>query len=391
MAQIIRAKPSPEQPTELRVETRTEAPPAPVRRRREFRPIRIGIIAALLLAAAAYGGYQVYLRFTHVSEYDARVTGDVVTMSSRVDGWVVEMAALEGMTVEAGQVVARIDDRIARLRVEALNAEIAAVQAERRRLQAERQRVANMVAAKAKTRASGVQMTEATRAALDADIQLARQELERARVLSQRGVVTDKQLETAHANMLRLESNRKRLDAERLQAEASLNEALAERDQLDVIDRQIAAQDPAEAGLRAQLAQLELAAADYTIRSPVPAIIDRTFVEPGEFVQAGQRILILHNPKELWVEANIKETQLRKLKLGQEVHITVDAFPDDRFMGKVTRIGSAATSRFALLPTPNPSGNFTKITQRVPVKVQFTEMPRQLSPGMMVEVDIDIR
>ncbi|WP_119419152.1 HlyD family secretion protein [Desertibaculum subflavum] len=391
MAQIIRAKPSPEQPTELRVETRTEAPPAPVRRRREFRPIRIGIIAALLLAAAAYGGYQVYLRFTHVSEYDARVTGDVVTMSSRVDGWVVEMAALEGMTVEAGQVVARIDDRIARLRVEALKAEIAAVQAERRRLQAERQRVDNMIAAKAKTKASGVQMSEAARTALDADIQLARQELERARVLSQRGVVTDKQLETAHANMLRLESNRKRLDAERLQAEASLNEALAERDQLDVIDRQISAQDPAEASLRAQLAQLELAAADYTIRSPVPAIIDRTFVEPGEFVQAGQRILILHNPKELWVEANIKETQLRKLKLGQEVHITVDAFPDDRFMGKVTRIGSAATSRFALLPTPNPSGNFTKITQRVPVKVQFTEMPRQLSPGMMVEVDIDIR
>lgn len=391
MAQVIRAKPSGDAPTELRVETKTEAPPPPARRRRELRPIRIAVIAAVLLAAAAYGAYQVYLRLTHVSEYDARVTGDVVTMSSRVEGWVVEMAAPEGTVVEAGQVVARIDDRIARLKVEALKAEIAAVQAERRRLRAERQRVDNMIAAKAKTRASGVQMTEAARTALDADIQLARQELERARVLSQRGVATDKQLETAHANMLRLESNRRRLDAERLQAEASLNEALAERDQLDVIDGQIAALDPAEANLKAQLAQLELTAADYTIRSPVPAIIDRTFVEPGEYVQAGQRILILHNPKELWVEANIKETQLRKLKPGQEVHITVDAFPDDRFLGRVTRIGSAATSRFALLPTPNPSGNFTKITQRVPVKIEFTEMPRQLSPGMMVEVDIDIR
>ena len=69
----------------------------------------------------------------------------------------------------------------------------------------------------------------------------------------------------------------------------------------------------------------------------------------------------------------------------------IDAFPDDKFIGRVARIGSAATSRFALLPTPNPSGNFTKITQRVPVKIDFTEMPRQLSPGMMVEVDIDIR
>ena len=391
MAQVIRAKPSADAPTELRVETKSEPAPAPVRRRRELRPIRIAVIALVLLAAAAYGGYQVYLRLTHVSEYDARVTADIVTMSSRVDGWVVEMAALEGTTVEAGQVVARIDDRVAKLKVEGLKAEIAAVQAERRRLQAERQRVSNMVAAKAKTRASGVQMTEAARAALDADILLARQELERARVLSQRGVVTDKQLETAFANVQRLESNRRRLDAERLQAEASLNEALAERDQLDVIDGQIAALDPAEANLKAQLAQLELTAADYTIRSPVPAVIDRTFVEPGEYVQAGQRILMLHNPKELWVEANIKETQLRKLKLGQVVHIAVDAFPDDKFVGTVTRIGSAATSRFALLPTPNPSGNFTKITQRVPVKINFTEMPRQLAPGMMVEVDIDIR
>lgn len=391
MAQIIRAKPSAEQATELRVESKTEAPPAPVRRRRELRPVRIAVIAAVLLAAAAYGGYQVYLRLTHVSEYDARVTADIVTMSSRVDGWVVELAALEGMTVEAGQVVARIDDRIAKLKVEALKAEIASVQAERRRLQAERQRVANMVAAKAKTRASGVQMSEAARAALDADILLARQELERARVLSQRGVVTDKQLETAHANVQRLESNRKRLDAERLQAEASLDEALAERDQLNVIDGQIAALDPAEANLTAQLAQLELTAADYTLRSPVPAVIDRTFVEPGEYVQAGQRILMLHNPKEVWVEANIKETQLRKLKLGQVVHVAVDAYPDDKFVGRVARIGSAATSRFALLPTPNPSGNFTKITQRVPVKIDFTEMPRPVAPGMMVEVDIDIR
>ena len=123
MAQIIRAKPSPDAPTELRVETTTEPPPAPVRRRRELRPLRIAIIAVVLLAAAAYGAYQVYLRLTHVSEYDARVTGEVVTMSSRVDGWVVEMPAQEGMTVEVGQVVAHIDDRIARLKVEALKAD----------------------------------------------------------------------------------------------------------------------------------------------------------------------------------------------------------------------------------------------------------------------------
>ena len=112
---------------------------------------------------------------------------------------------------------------------------------------------------------------------------------------------------------------------------------------------------------------------------------------PGEYVAAGQRILLLHNPKEVWVEANIKETQVGRLKLGQPVHISVDAYPDDKFMGRVARIGSATMARFALIPTPNPSGNFTKITQRVAVKIDMVDMPKPLTPGMMVEVDIDVR
>lgn len=367
----------------------TGKPPAP--RRGRIRPIRFLVIGLVLLAALAFGAHQVYMRLTHVSESDARVTADVVTMSSRVEGWVMELPALEGDKVVAGQMVARIDDRVARLRVDALQAQIQAVQAERLRLQAERRQTENAYLAKTRTRQSGVRATEAARAALDSDILLAQQELGRARSLAQRGIITDKQLETAQANVSRLESTKRKLDAERLQAEGSLGEAMAERDRLDVIDGQIAALAPAEANLQAQLAQLQIEIADRIVKSPVAGVIDRVFVEPGEYVAAGQRILMLHDPHEVWVEANIKETQLRKLKLGQPVAITVDAYPDDRFVGKVARVGSATTARFALLPTPNPSGNFTKITQRVPVKIVFTEMPRPVSPGMMVEVDIDIR
>ena len=92
-----------------------------------------------------------------------------------------------------------------------------------------------------------------------------------------------------------------------------------------------------------------------------------------------------------WVEANIEETQVSRLKLGQTVHISVDAYPSDKFTGRVARIGSATMARFALIPTPNPSGNFTKITQRVAVKIDLVDMPKPLTPGMMVEVDIDVR
>ena len=158
-----------------------------------------------------------------------------------------------------------------------------------------------------------------------------------------------------------------------------------------MIDAQIAALDHQVANLAAQLHQQHVDVEDRTIRSPVPAVIDRTFVLPGEYVPAGQRILMLHNPDEVWVEANIKETQVGQLKLGQKVDVAVDAYPGVTFIGRVARIGSATTARFALLPTPNPSGNFTKITQRVPVKIDIVNPPRPLKPGMMVEVEIDLR
>src|SRR5690606_4151307 len=130
---------------------------------------------------------------------------------------------------------------------------------------------------------------------------------------------------------------------------------------------------------------------DRTIRSPINGIVDRTFVEAGEYVSAGQRIALVHDPERLWVEANVKETQIRRLKPGQPVEVTVDAYPGRTFIGRVERIGSSTTSNFALLPTPNPSGNFTKITQRVPVRIAIEQTDAVLSPGMMVEVNIDVR
>jgi membrane fusion protein (multidrug efflux system) len=352
---------------------------------------RLLIISAGAIAALAYGGREVYLRMTHVYESDARVTADMVIVSSRAEGWVVDMPAKEGARVAAGAVVVRIDDRVAKLRAEALRAQVASLQAERVRLQAERKLIADQADAMMRTRASAVRASAAARAALDSDILLAQQELDRNRQLYERRVITDKQLETAQANVARLENMRRRMDAEREQAEGSLAEAEVERGRLAVIDGQLAGLEHTKANLKAQLRQQLVDVEDRTIKSPIPAIIDRTFVLPGEYVSAGQRILMLHDPAAVWVEANIKETHLRHLKLGQPVDITVDAFPAETFRGRIARIGSATTARFALLPTPNPSGNFTKITQRVPVKIELIDPPRPVVPGMMVEVNIDVR
>ena len=352
---------------------------------------RILAVAAVVLIALLYAGREVYLRATHIYEYDARVTADIVTVSSRAEGWVVEMPTPEGTRVAAGDVVARIDDRVAKLRADALRAQIEGVRAERTRLRAERRLVLNQAEALTRTRTSTVQAREKALQALQSDLDLAKLEFERNRSLFERRVTNERQLQVSQAAVVKLESQIQQLRAEHEQAEGSLDEARVEHDKLGVIDAQIAALDHQVANLASQLKQQNVDIEDRTIRSPVPAVVDRTFVLPGEYVAAGQRILLLHNPGEVWVEANIKETQVGQLRIGQTVRISVDAHPGERFEGRVARIGSATTARFALLPTPNPSGNFTKITQRMPVKIDMVRMPKPLSPGMMVEVEIDVR
>lgn len=360
-------------------------------RRRFFLRPRIVAIAAVLLLAIAYGAYETYLRFTHVYEYDARATADVVTISSRAEGWLIEMPALEGTRVEAGQVVARIDDRIAKLKIDAFKAQIEGIRSERARLKAERTLSREQIDASMRTQTSGVTVREKARQALKSDLDFAKLELDRAKTLFATRVVNERQLQTAQAAVTKLEIQLLQMVAEHEQAEGSLDEARAGRERLHVIDAQIEALTHQVANLAAQMRQQQVDVDDRTIKSPIPAVIDRTFMLPGEYVAAGQRILMLHNPNEVWVEANIKETQVGQLKLGQPVHVTVDAYPGVKFTGKVARIGNATTARFALLPTPNPSGNFTKITQRVAVKIDILNPPRPLKPGMMVEVEIDVR
>jgi len=196
-------------------------------------------------------------------------------------------------------------------------------------------------------------------------------------------------------------------------ARNKLAEAQAERTQLDVLDSKLAKLQFQESELRAQIARQKLDLADRNIRAPLSGVIDKTFVDIGEYVTPGQRLVLLHDPEEIWVEANVKETQVRKLRIGQRVEVFVDAYPgpgmvdailgmfgvdpadnddaDAGFVGHVIAIGNSTTAEFALLPSPNPSGNFTKITQRLPVRIAIDQKDRKLRPGMMVEVSIDIR
>ena len=352
---------------------------------------RILIVAVILVALAVWGGREVFDRITHVYEYDARVSADLVIISSRVSGWMVELAVDEGDRVSAGQVLARIDARGSAFRVSSLDAQMMSVKAERQRAIAERDFVDAQTTNRILTRSAFLKAAEAARAALQPQYVLAKAEMERAEALFERGNASVRQLDQARAALQKMEADMRKLDAERLTALAEVEEARAERFRLAMLDRQLDMLDHKAAEMTAERGQQQVDLDDRTIRAPGDGIIDRTFAESGQYVSAGQRLLMMHNPKDLWVEANIKETAVRRLKVGQPVDVTIDAYPDKVFAGKVARIGSSTTSNFALLPTPNPSGNFTKITQRLPVRVNVDGDGELLRPGMMVEVNIDTR
>lgn len=373
-----------------------DASPTPGRssRRMSMRPVRYAIMAVVALVAIGWGYTEVRSRMTHVYEYDARIATDLVTVSSKREGQLYALEVEEGQMVEAGAVLARLDSRIQELEAQAIEARLLGMQADRERLVSERAMQGETTGSRISARNSELVAAEAKRASLRAELALANQDLARVEKLYSTKVISRARLDSARAAVGRLKSDVAEAEAQMQRARGAIAETEAERGEVDMIAQEIAMLGHSATALKAELEQKRVEIQEHTLVAPIGGVIDRLFIEQGEYVREGQRLLMMHNPKEVWVEANIKETEIRNLKIGQVAHISVDAFPDHSFLGSVARVGTATTAKFALLPTPNPSGNFTKITQRVPVRINLDKTEAgefHLSPGMMVEVEIDIR
>ena len=198
-------------------------------------------------------------------------------------------------------------------------------------------------------------------------------------------------MERARATYEQTQENHRKALSQMAAVRGTLSSARGSRKQLQVMERQLRVLARQGDELRAEVRRQEADIADRNIMSPADGKVVMTFVRQGEHVTAGQRILMFHDPNRIWVEANVRETDVGRLKPGMKAEIHVDAYRDRVFQGEVFRIGQAATSKFALLPDPNPSGNFTKITQRLPVRILLAQKEQTLRPGMMVEVSIDVR
>lgn len=367
------------------------AEPAETDRRAARRrgPPRNLVIVALVLAAAALLGYREFReRILYLHEEDARIRADLVTVASRVAGWVTRVAVEEGQAVAAGAVLVEVDQRDAALAIEELDAQRAALAADRARLLAEQALVRSQTESHLQSVRAELDAARVAASSLAPQRSLARNELKRSQRLFEKKMASQAQRDQAETQLQRIEREYRIAAANLEGAEARVREAEAERARVDVIAGQLAVLEQREAETAARIRRQRLDLDDRVVKSPLGGVVDRKFVEAGEYISPGQRLMLLHDPSKVWIEANIKETELRRLAVGQAVRVRVDAYPDEAFEGRVERIGHSATSTFALLPSPNPSGNFTKITQRVPVRIAVAQRGGRLRPGMMVEIKI---
>jgi len=355
------------------VETPAAAPaqasaaPKPGKRRL----VMMGVGALLALAAAAYGVNYILVGRFYVSTDDAYVRANNTTLGARVSGHIAAILPRDNAVVHTGDVMFRIDDGDYRIAVDAARTRIATQQATIERIG----RQANaMESAVAQAKA---QLVSAEAAQKRADLDFDRQQ-----ALSAKGFAS-------HATFEVSEAGRDQGVAGVKAAQAAFDAA---RDNVEVTKAQ-------QAEARAQLAELQTSLAkaerdlEFTsVRAPVDGIFSNRLVNTGDFVVVGQRLGNVVPLDDVFIDANFKETQLKRIRPGQPVTISVDAYGHRKFAGVVDSISPAAGSVFTLLPPDNATGNFTKIVQRLPVRVRVPkEVARQnlLRAGMSVYATVD--
>jgi len=345
----------------------------------------------MLVAAAvvllAWGGHWLYQRSIHVYIDDARIDGEVVTLSSRVAGWITELPVIEGDEVKKGQLLVRIDARDSELQRDVLVSKLQAVEAQMAVMRAQTGQVDQETLGRYQSETSRLSAAEAEAASLDAQLRQAEADYKRMQNLEK--YVTGQEVEYARTAYQQAQERHRKAVSEAAAVRGALSSAGGSRRQLNVIGQQLLVLMRQTEEMRAEIRRRDIDIADRTLSAPSDGRVVMTFIRKGEHVSAGQRILMFHNPADIWVEANVKETDVGRLKTGMKARIYVDAYPGKSFAGEVFRIGQAATNRFALLPDPNPSGNFTKITQRLPLRVRLLDKDARLRPGMMVEVYVE--
>ena len=359
--------PASDRPSDVSAVASNPAAPKSGKRKR----ILLGVGSMLALAVAAYGVHYLLVGRFFVNTDDAYVRANNTTLGARVAGHVAAILPGDNVVVRAGDVIFRIDDGDYRIAVDAAKTKIATQQA-----------TIDRIGRQVTAFQSAVEQASAQLASADAGLKRAGLDYERQQALSAKGFASRATFEVS-------EAGRDQGAAAVKSAQAAFDAA---RDNVEVTRAQ-------QQEARAQLAELQttLAKAERdlgftSVRAPVDGTFANRLVSTGDYIVVGQRLGNVVPLDDVFIDANFKETQLKRIRPGQPVTVSVDAYGHRKFAGVVDSIAPAAGSVFTLLPPDNATGNFTKIVQRLPVRIRVPkDVARQnlLRAGMSVYASVD--
>ena len=364
------------QPTPPAARESAAPPPAKATMRKK---IIIGVIAIAIVAALTWAIKTFIYSRAHESTDNAQVDGHIVPVLAKVGGYVTAVLVQDNDSVRSGQTLVRIDDSEYKVRVAQAEADLAAAQSAAGGRQFTGQSQAMVATATGNRFAADAQIQAAL-----ANQQKANSDLARMRDLVSKQIVSAQQLDAAQAAAASAAA-----DVEALQRQASAAGGAVQNAQAGV--------RLAQARLQAEQAVLDNAKLQlsYTdVTAPETGTISKKQVEVGQLVQPGQTMFSIVADTGTWVTANFKETQLNEMHVGQPVTFEVDGYPGCEAEGTVQSLSGATGARFALLPPDNATGNFTKVVQRLPVRIAVTKgcgLARPLRPGMSIVAHVDTR
>jgi len=348
------------------------------------------IIAAIIVVVALVKfGLWLHYRYTHAVTEDAFVEADIINVSPLVPGHIKKIYVDESQKVKKGDLLFEIDpkDYIAEVRVR--KAQVAASQKEldvlkKKLAQAEKDLELSRLILFKKVAVAKAALSDA-----QAAFERVKKDYERFSSLYRRKVIGKRRFDLVKEEFERTKALLKIRKAKLAMAKDSLKELEIKREKIKEIKKAIAATskkvDVAKKALDAALVKLS----HTRVRSPIDGIVTKKYLFEGDFVSPGIPVLALYDPEKIYVIANLEETRFEGVDVGDSVDIKVDAYPGKVFKGKVKKIIRASAAKFALIPRDVTAGEFTKVVQRIPIKIEITDDEKdKLIPGMSVEVGI---
>ncbi len=348
---------------------------------------RFIIIGVVLLIGAIFG-IRAYIHSQHHETTDnAQLDATITAVRSAVSGFVLEVRFEDNQHVKKGDTLVVIDNKDYMAKVMQARAMLQSAEAQTGVSRA----MASAASSNASASSLNAQALQANINAASARLSRAEKEVDRIENMFSQGAATQQQLDAVRTEY---QTAKAQHTAAQRQYEASISQSGSTKINAAAQKQQVGVSN---ALVQQRMAELQLAESQLentVIVAPFDGIVSKKAVETGQLVQVGQPVCSAVESGNLWVVANFKETQLNNLRIGQKVHVSLDAYESLDLTGSIESIGGATGARFSLLPPDNATGNFVKVTQRVPVRIKLDKIEtngQTLAPGLSAAVDVEIK